>query len=155
MDLSKGMYDAGDNMKFGFPMAFTATVLSWSILEYGDQMDHVGQLDAAQDSLKWITDFLINAHPSENVLYMLFVEFNNENIQILFLLIFHCNFNYSCFSTLIKPLFSFNFNFLVTTFLVWFKIEFCLTFSNGYIRVRSSKHGFWCYQYVSNELPSQ
>lgn len=93
--------------------------------------------------------------PFTLLLSMLFVEFNNENIQILFLLIFHCNFNYSCFSTLIKPLFSFNFNFLVTTFLVWFKIEFCLTFSNGYIRVRSSKHGFWCYQYVSNELPSQ
>ncbi|KAG5048012.1 hypothetical protein JHK85_009115 [Glycine max] len=70
LDLTKGMYDAGDNMKFGFPMAFTATVLSWSILEYGDQMDHVGQLDAAQDSLKWITDYLINAHPSENVLYI-------------------------------------------------------------------------------------
>ncbi|KAG5071246.1 hypothetical protein JHK86_006457 [Glycine max] len=70
LDLSKGMYDARDNMKFGFPMAFMATVLSWSILEYGDQMDHVGQLDAAQDSLKWITDFLINAHPSENVLYI-------------------------------------------------------------------------------------
>ena len=36
----------------------------------GQAMDHVGQLDAAQDSLKWITDFLINAHPSENVLYI-------------------------------------------------------------------------------------
>lgn len=70
LDLSKGMYDAGDHIKFGFPMAFTATVLSWAILEYGDQMDHVGQLEPAQDSLKWITDFLINAHPSENVLYV-------------------------------------------------------------------------------------
>ncbi|CAL0326995.1 unnamed protein product [Lupinus luteus] len=70
LDLSKGLYDAGDNMKFGFPMAFTATVLSWSILEYGDQMDHVGQLEPAQNSLKWITDFLINAHPSENTLYI-------------------------------------------------------------------------------------
>lgn len=70
LDLSKGMYDAGDHMKFGFPMAFTATVLSWSILEYGDQMDAVGQLDSAKDSLKWITDYLINAHPSENVLYI-------------------------------------------------------------------------------------
>lgn len=28
IDLAKGMYDAGDHMKFGFPMAFTATVLS-------------------------------------------------------------------------------------------------------------------------------
>ena len=77
LDLTKGMYDAGDNMKFGFPMAFTATVLSWSILEYGDQMDHVGQLDAAQDSLKWITDYLINAHPSENVLYIQVTVFCN------------------------------------------------------------------------------
>ncbi|KAJ1421644.1 Six-hairpin glycosidase superfamily [Sesbania bispinosa] len=70
LDLSKGMYDAGDHMKFGFPMAFTATVLSWAILEYGDQMDAVGQLEPAQDSVKWITDYLINAHPSENVLYI-------------------------------------------------------------------------------------
>lgn len=70
LDLSKGMYDAGDHIKFGFPMAYTATVLSWAILEYGDQMDAVDQLEPAQDSLKWITDYLINAHPSENVLYI-------------------------------------------------------------------------------------
>ncbi|CAK9178429.1 unnamed protein product [Ilex paraguariensis] len=70
LDLSKGMYDAGDHIKFGFPMAFTATVLSWAILEYGDQMEKVNQLDTAQGSLKWITDYLINAHPSENVLYI-------------------------------------------------------------------------------------
>ncbi|KAJ8749690.1 hypothetical protein K2173_012241 [Erythroxylum novogranatense] len=70
LDLSKGMYDAGDHMKFGFPMAFSATVLSWTILEYGDQMDAVNQLKPAQDSLKWITDFLINAHASDNVLYV-------------------------------------------------------------------------------------
>lgn len=70
LDLSKGMYDAGDHMKFGLPMAFSATVLSWAILEYGDQMSAVNQLESAQDSLKWITDYLINAHPSENVLYI-------------------------------------------------------------------------------------
>ncbi|CAN0872119.1 Endoglucanase 2 [Linum grandiflorum] len=70
LDLSKGLYDAGDHMKFGFPMAFTATVLSWSILEYGDQMEAANQLATAQDSLKWITDFLIHAHPSDNVLYV-------------------------------------------------------------------------------------
>nr|BAF42037.1 cellulase2 [Pyrus communis] len=70
LDLSKGMYDAGDQMKFGFPMAYTATVLSWTILEYGDQMDAVNQLQTAQASLKWITDFLVNAHPKDNVLYV-------------------------------------------------------------------------------------
>ncbi|MBA0733990.1 hypothetical protein Gogos_017944 [Gossypium gossypioides] len=70
LDLSKGMYDAGDQVKFGFPMAFTATVLSWAILEYRDQMEAVNQLEPAQQSLKWITDFLLNAHPSPNVLYI-------------------------------------------------------------------------------------
>ncbi|GER27752.1 endoglucanase [Striga asiatica] len=70
LDLTKGMYDAGDHMKFGFPMAFTATVLSWTILEYGDQMKAVNQLEPVQGSLKWITDYLINAHPTDNVLYV-------------------------------------------------------------------------------------
>uniref|UniRef100_A0A0D9XG17 Endoglucanase n=1 Tax=Leersia perrieri TaxID=77586 RepID=A0A0D9XG17_9ORYZ len=70
LDLSKGMYDAGDHIKFSFPMAFTATVLSWSILEYGDQMSAAKQLDPALDALRWITDFLINAHPSDNVFYI-------------------------------------------------------------------------------------
>ena len=70
LDLSKGMYDAGDLVKFGLPMAFTATILSWAILEYGDQMDAVKQLGFAHDSLKWITDYLINAHPCPNVLYI-------------------------------------------------------------------------------------
>jgi hypothetical protein len=70
LDLSKGLYDAGDLVKFGFPMAFTATVLSWAILEYGDNMDAVKQLDYAVDSLKWITDYLVNAHPFAEVLYI-------------------------------------------------------------------------------------
>ncbi|XP_027183784.1 endoglucanase 24-like [Coffea eugenioides] len=70
LDLSKGMYDAGDDMKFGFPMAFTATMLSWAILEYGQHMQEMKQLKNAQDSLKWITDYLINAHPSDNVLFI-------------------------------------------------------------------------------------
>ena len=51
-------------------MAFTATVLSWAILEYGDQMAVVNKLEPAQHNLKWITDFLINAHPRDNVLYI-------------------------------------------------------------------------------------
>lgn len=70
LDLSKGMYDAGDGIKFGFPMAFTATILSWAVLEYGEHMKMAKELNHAIDSLKWITDFHINAHPSPNVLYV-------------------------------------------------------------------------------------
>lgn len=76
LDLSKGLYDAGDLVKFGFPMAFTATVLSWAILEYGHHMDAVKQLDYAMESLKWITDYLVNAHPFADILY----------IQVIFLI---------------------------------------------------------------------
>src|SRR5204863_147332 len=36
LDLSKGMYNAGDHMKFGFTTAFMGTMLAWSILQYGD-----------------------------------------------------------------------------------------------------------------------
>lgn len=80
LDLSKGLYDAGDSMKFGLPMAFTATILSWSILEYGDQMTATEELETAKQSLRWITDYLINAHPSENVLYVQVKSITNSHI---------------------------------------------------------------------------
>ena len=35
VDLTGGYYDAGDNVKFGFAMAFSMTLLSWSVVEYG------------------------------------------------------------------------------------------------------------------------
>ena len=38
-DLFGGMCDAGNHIKFGLPMDFTTTLLSWTILEYGDHMD--------------------------------------------------------------------------------------------------------------------
>lgn len=69
MDLVGGYYDAGDNVKFGLPMAFTITMMSWSILEYGKQMAASGELGHAIDAVKWGTDYLIKAHPEPNVLY--------------------------------------------------------------------------------------
>ncbi|GKD54402.1 endoglucanase 2-like protein [Tanacetum coccineum] len=51
-------------------MAYTSTILSWALLEYGDQMNAADQLESAKDSLKWITDYLVNAHPEPNVLYI-------------------------------------------------------------------------------------
>nr|GEX63075.1 endoglucanase 17-like [Tanacetum cinerariifolium] len=35
VDLTGGYYDAGDNVKFGFPVAFTNTMLAWSVVEFG------------------------------------------------------------------------------------------------------------------------
>ncbi|KAK4422518.1 Endoglucanase 6 [Sesamum alatum] len=67
VDLVGGYYDAGDNVKFGLPMAFTITMMCWSIIEYGGQMD--GELGNAVDAVKWGTDYLIKAHPQPYVLY--------------------------------------------------------------------------------------
>lgn len=69
IDLVGGYYDAGDNVKFGLPMAFTITMMSWSILEYGKQMAASGELGHAMEAVKWGTDYLIKAHPEPNVLY--------------------------------------------------------------------------------------
>jgi endoglucanase len=69
VDLVGGYYDAGDNVKFGLPMAFTITMLSWSVIEYGSQMEKVGQLGYCMDAIKWGTDYFIKAHHEPDVLF--------------------------------------------------------------------------------------
>ncbi|KAJ7945038.1 Endoglucanase [Quillaja saponaria] len=69
VDLVGGYYDAGDNVKFGLPMAFTVTMMSWSIIEYGRQMAASGELGHAMEAVKWGTDYFIKAHPQPDVLY--------------------------------------------------------------------------------------
>ncbi|KAL2527711.1 Endoglucanase 6 [Abeliophyllum distichum] len=69
VDLVGGYYDAGDNVKFGLPMAFTITMMSWSIIEYGRQMGSSGELGNVLDAIKWGTDYLIKSHPQPYVLY--------------------------------------------------------------------------------------
>ncbi|KAF8725544.1 hypothetical protein HU200_020077 [Digitaria exilis] len=69
VDLVGGYYDAGDNVKFGLPMAFTVTMMSWGILEYGKEMAAAGELRNAMDAVKWGTDYFIKAHPEPDVLY--------------------------------------------------------------------------------------
>ncbi|XP_047060308.1 endoglucanase 2-like [Lolium rigidum] len=69
VDLTGGYYDAGDNVKFGLPMAFTVTMMSWSVLEYGEQMGAAGELGHAMEAIKWGTDYFVKAHPEPNVLY--------------------------------------------------------------------------------------
>uniref|UniRef100_A0A0E0KY14 Endoglucanase n=1 Tax=Oryza punctata TaxID=4537 RepID=A0A0E0KY14_ORYPU len=64
VDLTGGYYDSGDNVKFGFPMAFTVATLSWSVVEYGDRLDAAGELGHALDAVRWGADYLARAHAS-------------------------------------------------------------------------------------------
>lgn len=56
-------------MKFGLPMAYTITMLSWSVIEYKHQLQASRQLDYALEAIKWGTDYFIKAHPEPNVLW--------------------------------------------------------------------------------------
>jgi hypothetical protein len=59
VDLVGGYYDAGDNLKFGLPMAFTTTLLAWSVIEFGSSMKD--QIENARDAIRWSTDYLFKA----------------------------------------------------------------------------------------------
>ncbi|KAJ1384580.1 Six-hairpin glycosidase superfamily [Sesbania bispinosa] len=59
IDLVGGYYDAGDNVKFNFPMAFSTTMLAWSVIEFGKFMGP--DLKHALDAIRWATDYFLKA----------------------------------------------------------------------------------------------
>ncbi len=69
LDLTGGLYDAGDNVKFNLPMAYTATVLAWSVYEDKVAYQKSGQLSYALGNIKWICDYLMKCHPQDEVYY--------------------------------------------------------------------------------------
>ncbi|XP_072967783.1 endoglucanase 1-like [Typha angustifolia] len=69
VDLVGGYYDAGDNVKFGLPMAFTTTMLAWSVIEFGGLMR--GEAGHAKAAVRWGTDYLLKAATAApNTLYV-------------------------------------------------------------------------------------
>ena len=69
LDLSGGWYDAGDHVKFGFPMAASATMLAWGVIEYPQAYEQTNQLKHIKNNLRFIADYFVQAHPSPNVFY--------------------------------------------------------------------------------------
>ena len=69
LDLTGGWYDAGDHVKFNLPMAYTASMLAWSVYESEDALRDSGQLGYLLAEIKWAADYLIKCHPSANVYY--------------------------------------------------------------------------------------
>ncbi|CAL0304366.1 unnamed protein product [Lupinus luteus] len=59
IDMVGGYYDAGDNVKFHFPMAFTTTMLAWSVIEFGEKMD--SELQNALEAVRWGSDYFLKA----------------------------------------------------------------------------------------------
>ncbi|WP_188112091.1 glycoside hydrolase family 48 protein [Aquimarina sp. RZ0] len=69
LDLTGGWHDAGDHVKFGFPMAFSVTALNWGFLEYEDGYDRANQTEIFKRNIKWVTDYFIKCHPTPNEFY--------------------------------------------------------------------------------------
>ena len=62
LDLTGGFHDAGDHVKFGFPMAFSLTMLAWGAIEYPEGYSRIGQGDELAELLRWGTDYLKRCH---------------------------------------------------------------------------------------------
>jgi hypothetical protein len=73
VDLTGGWFDAGDHVKFGFPMAASATNLAWGGIEYYDAYQKSGQLTYLARNLKWVSDYFlkafVNDQPGKYVFY--------------------------------------------------------------------------------------
>ena len=69
IDLTGGWYDAGDNVKFNLPMAYSAAILGWSVYEDRAAYEQSGQLEYILGDIKWVTDYLIKCHPEPEVYY--------------------------------------------------------------------------------------
>ncbi len=69
LDLTGGWYDAGDHVKFSLPMAYTASMLGWSLYEDRESYEQSGQLEFMLEDIKWATDYFIRCHPEDEVFY--------------------------------------------------------------------------------------
>jgi uncharacterized repeat protein (TIGR02543 family) len=68
-DLTGGWYDAGDHVKFNFPMAFSATALAWGAIDFRAGYVSSGQLNYLKRNLRWVNDYFIKCHTSPNELW--------------------------------------------------------------------------------------
>ncbi|WP_051688829.1 glycoside hydrolase family 9 protein [Butyrivibrio sp. AE2032] len=69
IDLTGGWYDAGDNVKFNLPMAYSAAMLGWSVYEDRQAYEQSGQLEYMLGDIMWVCDYLIKCHPEDEVYY--------------------------------------------------------------------------------------
>lgn len=81
IDLTGGWVDAGDNIKFGITCDYTASLLAFGAIEYKDAYVESGQMKWLQNQLRWVNDYFIKCHSSENVFWaqvgMTAIDHNN------------------------------------------------------------------------------
>lgn len=81
VDLTGGYFDAGDYVKFNFPMAASTTLLAWGAIDYSKGYAAAGQTQATLNTIKWATDYFIKCHVSPNELYAQVGDGNADHAQ--------------------------------------------------------------------------
>ncbi|WP_010242977.1 glycoside hydrolase family 9 protein [Acetivibrio cellulolyticus] len=66
LDLTGGWFDAGDHVKFGFPMAASTTMLAWGAIEYKDGYVKSNQMESLLNNLRYVNDYFIKCHVIKN-----------------------------------------------------------------------------------------
>ncbi|MFZ5988216.1 MAG: glycoside hydrolase family 9 protein [Bacillota bacterium] len=61
-NLTGGWFDAGDHVKFGFPMAASATMLAWGAIEFKEGYVKSGQLNHFLNNLRYVNNYFIRCH---------------------------------------------------------------------------------------------
>ncbi|NUR30561.1 MAG: hypothetical protein HOV83_32705 [Catenulispora sp.] len=69
LDLTGGYHDAGDEVKFGLPAAYSMTALAWGAIDDKAGYQKAGQWTYVEKNLRWGDDFIIKAHPQPHVFY--------------------------------------------------------------------------------------
>ncbi|MGN0604886.1 MAG: glycoside hydrolase family 9 protein [Oscillospiraceae bacterium] len=62
-----GWFDAGDHIKFVLTNAYTATILSWGLLEYKDAVKDAGLLELYLNNLQWGLDYVAACDKGDKV----------------------------------------------------------------------------------------
>lgn len=70
VDLSGGFFDAGDYIKVTYPFSWTIGVIAWSGIDFGQGFTLSKQSAYLDSNLRWGFDWLMNAHPSPNTLFV-------------------------------------------------------------------------------------
>ena len=60
-NLTGGFYDGGGSIKYTFPMAYSITMLSWSVIEYQQAFIDTNTIDQAISLIQWGVDYLLKA----------------------------------------------------------------------------------------------
>lgn len=79
-----GYYDAGDNVKYGLPLAFTVTTLAWAGIHYRQELQAAGEMDNLRLAVRWGTDYLLKASNKRNRLYVQVITIATLSIHLPF-----------------------------------------------------------------------